>query len=65
LESAYGCYRQRTHNNTWLRKPSPGNKIAETKHKWNLGIKTLSMETRVVRDINIWKLNLKTKQQAY
>jgi hypothetical protein len=23
------------------------------------------METRVVRDINIWKLNLKTKQQAY
>jgi hypothetical protein len=36
-----------------------------TKHKGNLGIKTLSMETHIVKDINIWKLNLKPKLGAY
>jgi hypothetical protein len=33
-----------------------------TKLKRNLGIKTLSMETHIVKDINIWKLNLKPKR---
>jgi hypothetical protein len=40
-------------------------RYVEVKHKRNLGIKTRSMETHDVKDVNIWELNLKTKRQAY
>jgi hypothetical protein len=32
------------------------------KHQKNLGIKTRSMETHDVKDVNIWEQNLKTKR---
>jgi hypothetical protein len=45
--------------------PRPETRHVGTKHKRNFGIKTLSMETHIVKDISIWKLNLKTKRGAY